>query len=269
VVVNDPGGAPDGSGTDRGPAEEVAEEIRGLGGEAVANADSVVDWGGAQRIVDAAVAAFGELDIVVNNAGILRDRSLVNMTEDEFDAVVAVHLKGTFNVLRFAAQRFRDEAKAGRSRPRNIVNTSSGSGLHGQPGQTNYAAAKAGVAAMTMVAAKELGRYGVQVNGIAPVARTRLTLATPGLGDLVQAPEDPAAFDVWDPANISPLVAYLASTACRFNGQVLTVHGDKVGLYRGWTVEDGVDNGQERWTVEGLATAMEKLPEAYPTAMQV
>ncbi len=268
VVVNDPGGNPDGSGTDASPAEEVAAEIRALGYEAVANTDSVADWAGAERIVGSAVEAYGDLDIIVNNAGVLRDRSLVNMSEDEFDVVVAVHLKGTFNVMHFAGQHFRDQSKAGSPKPRNIVNTSSGSGLHGQAGQTNYAAAKAGIAAMTMVASKELGRYGVKVNGIAPVARTRLTLATPGLDQLVAAPEDPSAFDVWDPANISPLVGYLATADCRFNGQMFTVHGDKVGLYRAWTVEEGVDNGAERWGIEDLGRALDKLPAEYATKMQ-
>ena len=204
VVVNDLGGAVDGSGTDVSAAQSVVDEITAAGGQAVANTDSVSSFAGAKAMVDQAVSSFGDLHVVVNNAGILRDRMLVSMSEEEFDAVIAVHLKGTFNMTRHAADYWREQAKAGTIIDRAIVNTSSGAGLHGNIGQTNYSAAKAGIAAMTVVNAMELHRYGVRANCIAPVARTRLTLQTPGMGEPMQN-------QVFDPENVSPLVAVLAS----------------------------------------------------------
>ena len=209
VVVNDLGGANDGSGADLTPAQQVVEEVRALGGEAVVNGDNVADWEGAQRLVNQAVETFGDLDILVNNAGILRDRVLVNMTEDEWDAVITVHLKGHFAPSRWAAAYWREQHKAGITKPRNIVHTSSTSGLFSNPGQANYGAAKTGIATFSQIIAKELVRYNVKSNTIAPGARTRLTLATPGLEDVMKPRE--GVFDPWDPANISPLVAYLAS----------------------------------------------------------
>src|SRR5262245_1529178 len=211
VVVNDLGGANDGTGTDLTPAQRVVEEIKAMGGEAIVNGDNVADWEGAQRMINSAVEAFGDLDILVNNAGILRDRVLINMTEEEWDAVVAVHLKGHFAPTRWAAAYWREQTKAGVNKPRNVVHTSSTSGLFSNPGQANYGAAKSGIATFSQIAAKELARYGVKSNCIAPAARTRLTESTPGLGDIIAPPKDQAAFDLWDPANISPLVAYLAS----------------------------------------------------------
>ena len=263
VIVNDLGGAADGSGSDLTAAEQVVEEIKASGGEAVANGDSVTDWEGAQRMVNSAIETFGDLNVVVNNAGILRDRVIVNMTEDEFDAVIAVHLKGTFNVSRWAAAYWREQTKAGNEARRAIVNTSSASGLHGNAGQANYAAAKAGIAAMTVVAARELGRYGVRANAIAPVARTRMTLATPGLGDAMNAPEDAAVFDMFDPANISPLVAFLATEDCPFTGQVFETHGGSVGFYQGWTVTDRAQK-DDRWTIEELKAATKDWPAGPP-----
>jgi NAD(P)-dependent dehydrogenase (short-subunit alcohol dehydrogenase family) len=231
------------------------------GGQAVASTDSVTDFQGAARIIDTAVEAFGDLHVVVNNAGILRDRMLVSMGEDEFDAVVAVHLKGTFNVTRHAAAFWRQQEKDGVSQPRNIVNTSSGAGLHGNPGQTNYAAAKAGIAAMTIVNSLELKRYGVRANCIAPIARTRLTLQTPGMEDAMQNP-------LFDPENVSPLVAALARADCPFNGQVFSVYGGSVGIYAGWSIDEEV-HSDERWTVEGLVEAMEKLPRKVAVNSQM
>ena len=190
VVVNDLGGAADGTGGDVSPAQQVVDEIHGMGGEAVANGDSVSSWEGAQRLINAAIEAFGDLDILVNNAGILRDRVVVNMTEDEWDAVIDVHLKGHFAPTRWAAAYWREQHKAGVTKPRNIVHTSSTSGLLANPGQANYGAAKSGIATMSQICAKELVRYGVKSNCIAPAARTRLTLATPGLGDMIQAPAE-------------------------------------------------------------------------------
>src|SRR5579872_1311313 len=225
VVVNDVGGAMDGSGDDRTPAQQVVAEIADLGGEAIANADNVADWAGGKRLVEAAVEAFGDLHVLVNNAGILRDRVLVNMTEEEWDAVIHVHLKGHFVPTRWAAAYWREQSKAGKEVHASVVNTSSTSGLLGNPGQSNYGAAKAGIAAFSIIAAQELSRYGVRVNAIAPAARTRMTESTPGLSEIVQAPSEAGAFDTWDPANISPLVAYLASDACPFTGKVFFVQG--------------------------------------------
>jgi NAD(P)-dependent dehydrogenase (short-subunit alcohol dehydrogenase family) len=253
VVVNDLGGANDGEGQDTTPAEQVVAEIRDLGGEAVVNTDNVADWEGAQRMVNAAIESFGDLDILVNNAGILRDRVIVNMTEAEWDAVIAVHLKGHFAPSRWAAAYWREEHKAGRGKRRNLVHTSSTSGLFSNPGQANYGAAKSGIATFSQIAAKELTRYDVISNCIAPGARTRLTLATPGLGDIM-APKE-GAFDQWDPANISPLVAYLATSDCPFTGETFFVQGGEVRRVQSWEMTDTVEQ-QARWTVEGLSEAL-------------
>jgi NAD(P)-dependent dehydrogenase (short-subunit alcohol dehydrogenase family) len=258
VVVNDLGGAADGSGGDATPAQQVAEEIKAAGGEAVANGDSVSSWEGAQRLVNAAVETFGDLDILVNNAGILRDRVVVNMTEEEWDSVVDVHLKGHFAPTRWAAAYWREQHKAGVVRPRNLVHTSSTSGLFSNPGQANYGAAKSGIATMSQICAKELVRYGVRSNCIAPAARTRLTLSTPGLGEMIQAPEEGGAFDIWDPANISPVVAYLASAACAFNGETFFIQGGQVRIVKTWEFGEGVEQN-ERWSVADLATALQPL----------
>ena len=198
VVVNDLGGAADGSGDDRTPAEQVVAEITAMGGEAIANADNVADWEGGQRMINAAIETFGDLHILVNNAGILRDRVLINMTEGEWDAVIAVHLKGHFVPTRFAAAYWREQTKAGKTVKASVINTSSTSGLFSNPGQANYGAAKSGIATFSEITAKELSRYGVRCNAIAPAARTRLTLATPGLGERIAEPTDAAVFDEWD-----------------------------------------------------------------------
>jgi NAD(P)-dependent dehydrogenase (short-subunit alcohol dehydrogenase family) len=183
------------------------------------------------------------------------------MTEGEWDAVIAVHMKGHFVPTRWAAAYWREQSKAGNQAPRAIVNTASGAML-GNMGQFNYAGAKAAIAAMTLVAAGELGRYGVRVNCLAPVARTRLTLATPGLEDIVKAPDDPSEFDLWDPANISPLVAYLSTADCPFTGGVFHVGGNEVGLYGGWSLADGdVIVTEGRWTVADLQAKAPKLTE--------
>jgi NAD(P)-dependent dehydrogenase (short-subunit alcohol dehydrogenase family) len=261
VVVNDLGGAVDGSGADISAAQSVVDEITAAGGQAVANTDSVSSFDGAKAMVDQAVSAFGDLHVVVNNAGILRDRMLVSMSEQEFDDVIAVHLKGTFNLTRHAADVWRDAAKTGTITDRAIVNTSSGAGLHGNIGQTNYSAAKAGIAMMTVVNAMELQRYGVRANCIAPVARTRLTMQTPGMGEAMQQ-------HLFDPENVSPLVAVLASEGCPFNGQVFSVYGGSVGMYAGWSIADSVDT-DDRWTPESLATAMDKLPRTVEVHSQI
>ena len=258
VVVNDLGGAPDGGGSDRTAAEQVVDEITAAGGEAVANADNVADWDGGQSLVQAALDAFGRLDVLVNNAGILRDRMLVSMSEEEWDSVVAVHMKGHFVPTRWAANHWREQAKAGAEVKASIINTSSTSGLLGNPGQTNYGAAKAGIGSFSIICAKELARYGVRSNCIAPAARTRLTEATPGLGEIVKPPEDDEQFDVWDPANVSPLVAYLATADCPFNGATFYAQGGSVRLMEPWRMGEGVER-PERWTVAGLQEALAKL----------
>ena len=258
VVVNDLGGAADGSGDDQTPAQQVVNEIKGMGGEAIANGDNVADWEGGQRMVNAAIEAFGDLDILVNNAGILRDRVLVNMTEQEWDDVVKVHLKGHFVPTRWAAAYWREQTKAGVDKPRNVVHTSSTSGLLSNPGQTNYGAAKSGIATFSQICAKELTRYGVKSNCIAPAARTRLTEATPGLGEIVKAPDEADQFDIWDPANISPLVAYLASAECAFNGETFFVQGGSVKLVQSWTMAAGVER-DDRWSVAELTAALKDL----------
>ena len=262
VVVNDLGAATDGSGSDAGAAQQVVDEIVAAGGTAVASTESVTSFEGARRLVDMAVEVFGDLHVVVNNAGILRDRTLVSMTEQEFDDVVSVHLKGTFNTSHWAAAWWRDRSKSvGTGTDRTIINTSSGAGLHGNPGQTNYAAAKAGIAAMTIVAAMELKRYGVRANCIAPIARTRLTLQTPGMGEVMER-------SVFDPENISPLIAYLATAECPFNGQVFSVYGGSVGIYQGWSIAEEVTTGG-RWNLDELAAAMDKLPRRVPVNSQM
>jgi NAD(P)-dependent dehydrogenase (short-subunit alcohol dehydrogenase family) len=258
VVVNDLGGAMDGSGDDRSAAQQVVDEITALGGEAVANTDDVADWEGGQRLVNTAVEAFGDLHVLVNNAGILRDRVLVNMTEEEWDSVVHVHLKGHFVPTRWAGAYWREQSKAGRDLKAAVVNTSSTSGLLGNPGQSNYGAAKAGIGAFTIICAQELSRYGVRVNCIAPAARTRLTEATPGLGDIVAPPAQEGAFDVWDPANVSPLVAYLATADGAENGRTYFVQGGQIRLFQPWTMTTTIDR-DGRWSVADLQAEMPKL----------
>jgi NAD(P)-dependent dehydrogenase (short-subunit alcohol dehydrogenase family) len=258
VVVNDLGGAVDGSGDDRSQAQQVVDEVTAAGGKAVANTDDVCDWEGGKRLVDTAVETFGDLHILVNNAGILRDRVLVNMSEAEWDSVIHVHLKGHFVPTRHAAAYWREQTKAGKEVKASVVNTSSTSGLLGNPGQSNYGAAKAGIAALTVIAAEELVRYGVRVNAIAPAARTRMTEQTPGLSDIVRAPRDAAVFDSWDPANVSPLVAYLATESCPATGRVFFVQGGQVRLFQPWTMTESIDK-DDRWTVAELAAEMRRL----------
>jgi NAD(P)-dependent dehydrogenase (short-subunit alcohol dehydrogenase family) len=258
VVVNDLGGAVDGSGDDRSQAQLVVDEITAAGGEAVANTDDITDWDGGKRLVEMAIDTFGGLHVLINNAGILRDRVLVNMSEADWDSVVQVHLKGHFVPTRHAATYWREQTKAGHEVRASVVNTSSTSGLLGNPGQSNYGAAKAGIAAFTTIAAEELVRYGVRVNAIAPAARTRMTEQTPGLSDIVQAPADVSVFDSWDPANVSPLVAYLATETCSANGKVFFVQGGQVRLFQPWTMTDTIEK-VGRWTVGELQAEMQRL----------
>ncbi len=258
VVVNDLGGALDGSASAATPAEEVVAEIRAFGGEAVANHDNVAEWEGGARLIQTALDTYGELDVLVNNAGILRDRVLVNLSESDWDAVINVHLKGHFVPTRHAATYWRERAKAGHPVNASIINTSSTSGLLGNIGQSNYGAAKAGIAAFTVIIAEELGRYGVRANAIAPAARTRMTESTPGLADYVVKPSDEAAFDVWDPANISPLVATLAMADCTATGRVFFVQGGTVRLFQNWTMTETLER-DDRWAVADLAAQLPAL----------
>ncbi|HLX21285.1 MAG TPA: SDR family oxidoreductase [Gaiellaceae bacterium] len=263
VVVNDVGGTLAGDGADLAPAQLVVAEIEAAGGEAVADGENVADFDGARQLVQHAVDALGRLDIVVNNAGILRDRMLVNMSEEEWDAVIAVHLKGHFAVTRHAAAYWRERAKAGEQLHARVINTSSPSGVFGNVGQTNYGAAKAGIAGFTVIAAQELERYGVTVNCLAPNARTRMTEETFEMGD---APE---GFDPLDPANMSPVVVALcADDAQDITGQVFHIWGGAVNALQGWTAGElfARENG---WNADDLLAAMlERFPDgAAPDGM--
>ena len=258
VVVNDLGGNLDGSASEGTPAEQVVAEIKAMGGEAVANHDDITDWEGGQRLINAAIENFGDLHVLVNNAGILRDRVLVNLSEDDWDSVIKVHLKGHFVPTRHAAAYWREQAKQGKQVKACVINTSSTSGLIGNVGQSNYGAAKSGIASFTVIIAEELGRYGVRANAIAPAARTRMTESTPGLSDVVKAPTDGATFDAWDPANISPLVAALAVEDCPATGEVFFVQGGTVRRFQNWTMKETLEKN-ERWTVADLSAELPKL----------
>jgi NAD(P)-dependent dehydrogenase (short-subunit alcohol dehydrogenase family) len=229
VVVNDLGGNVDGSGADVSPAQQVVDEIMAMGGQGVANGDDVSTWEGAQRLVNTAVETFGDLHVLVNNAGILRDRMLTNMTEEEWDSVIKVHLKGTFGPARWAAAYWRERVKAGESVAGRIINTTSVSGIYGNAGQTNYGAAKAGIAAFTVIASLELARYGVTVNAVAPVALTRMP---EGLGPSPETDEDREARA---PHWIAPIVTWLASTeSADVTGRVFEASGQVLAVAEGW-----------------------------------
>ncbi|MGE3620368.1 MAG: SDR family NAD(P)-dependent oxidoreductase [Acidimicrobiia bacterium] len=246
VVVND-------LGTE---ADEVVAEIAAAGGRAVAVQGDVATWDGGRAVVDGAVAAFGRLDALVNNAGFLHDRALVHMDEHEWDEVVAVHLKGHFVPTRWAAAHWRERHRAGEPVRAALLHTSSTSGLIGNPGQSNYGTAKAGVAAFSMICAQELGRYGVRSNCLVPSARTRLTDSAPGLSDVVAPPRE--GFDPWDPANVSPVAAYLASEACTITGRTYFVQGGVVRALQPWSMGPSIEE-PGRWTVAGLAQHLAEI----------
>src|SRR6201993_3151581 len=255
VVVNDLGGDNAGEGSDSGPAHEVVDEITAAGGSAVANTANIATWSGAESVVRQAIDAFGRLDVLVNNAGILRDSFMAGMEESHWDAVIAVHLKGHFAMLRHAAAYWKAQSKAGDQPNAAVINTASGSGVTlPNAGQANYGSAKGAIAALTLIAAEELERYGVRVNAIAPIARTRLTLATPGMGALMSEPDEGEP-DLFSPTNISPLVAYLATEKCPITGRVYAVQGGAISQLSGWhdvaTIEtDGP------WLIDDIAARL-------------
>ncbi len=267
VVVNDIGAELDGSGGSTGPAGEVVEEIRSAGGQAVANGDDISTWEGGANLVRAAVDAFGGLDVVVNNAGVVRDRMFANAAEDEWDLTVAVHLKGHFTTSRHAAAFWRDRSKAGEAVEARIVNTTSGAGLMGSVGQAAYSAAKGGIVSLTLVQAAELGRYGVTANAIAPAARTRMTEQV--FADTMAAPDDPDAFDEMAADNVAPLVAWLASVdSTDVTGRVFEVEGGKVSVADGWRHGTVIDNGA-RWEPIEVGAAVTKLLADTPAPTPV
>ncbi len=257
VVVNDLGGDNAGEGSDAGPAQAVVDEITAAGGTAVANTANIATWDGAESVVRQAAHEFGRLDVLVNNAGILRDSFIAGMEESQWDAVIAVHLKGHLAMLRHAAVYWKAQSKVGDQPNAAVINTASGSGVTlPNAGQANYGSAKAGIAALTLIAAEELDRYGVRVNAIAPIARTRLTLATPGMGTLMGEPED-GELDLFAPANISPLVAYLATEKCPVTGKVYAVQGGAISLLSGWHDVDTIETDGP-WLIEDIAA---RLPQ--------
>ena len=250
VVVNDLGGAVDGTGTDKSPAQQVVEEIKAMGGEAVVNGDDVSSWNGAKNMIDQAVETFGTLDVVVNNAGILRDRMLVNMTEEEWDSVIQVHLKGTFAPSRHAAAYWRQTSKdTGEKVNARIINTSSTSGLYGNVGQTNYGAAKAGIAAFTIIAARELGRIGVTVNSISPTAYTRMT------DTLREYTEED--IERRDPRWVSPTIVYLSSAEANdITGRVIQAGNGRVAVCEGWRRGAEIDQIEDAEAIGPLIREM-------------
>ena len=255
VVVNDLGGSAAGEGSDTTPAQSVADEIKGLGGEATANYDNVADFQGAENMVKQAIGDFGRLDILINNAGILRDRMFVNMSEEEWDAVIAVHLKGHFAPTRHAAAYWREQSKAGTQINGRVINTSSPSGVFGNVGQSNYGSAKAAIAAFTIITAQELGRYGVTVNCLAPNARTRMT------EDIFAGLPEPAEgeYDPLDPANISPVVVALCGDDAQdITGQVFFIYGNVINVLKPWDVGPFIRKDDSMWDPDELLGELKK-----------
>jgi NAD(P)-dependent dehydrogenase (short-subunit alcohol dehydrogenase family) len=258
VVVNDLGAEVDGTGGSSGVVGEVVDAIRAGGGEAVANGDDVADWQGAQHLISTALETWGRLDVVVNNAGILRDRMLVSMTEDDWDLVMRVHLKGTFCVSHHAAVHWRELAKGGEPADARIINTSSAAGLYGNVGQTNYSTAKAGIAAFTVVASAELGRYGVTANAIAPMARTRMTESL--FPEIMAKPEE--GFDKMAAENVAPLVTWLGSAEAKdVTGRVFEIFGGLIAVAEGWRRGPSIDQ-EDRWDPAKLGPVVRDLVES-------
>ncbi|HEY7137239.1 MAG TPA: SDR family NAD(P)-dependent oxidoreductase [Acidimicrobiia bacterium] len=263
VVVNDLGGAVSGGGGDKKVADEVVEVIKGRGGEAVANYDDVSDFSGAQNIVNTAIETWGKLDVVVNNAGILRDKMIFSMAEEDFDSVIKVHLKGTWNTMRHASAYWRNESKEGRQPRASVVNTVSSAGLQGQASQSNYGAAKAGIAALTIIGSLELGRYGVRVNAIGPGGFTRMV--GQAYKDIeIKEPEEYTEFNNMNPGNSAPGVAWLASDdSIPVTGQVLRVVGNNLALYKPWELGEQFlakdkEGNPERWDPVDIGQTLNK-----------
>lgn len=265
VIVNDMGGATDGKGQFKGPADDVVKEIKDMGGEAAPNYESVTSFQGAKKIIDQAVSAFGKLDILVNNAGILRDKMVFNMEEEEWDAVIAVHLKGTFNCTRHACSYWRNESKAGKPVAGRIICTASDAGLLYNPGQSNYGAAKAGIAAFTLIVAQEVAKYGVTANVVVPLARTRLTTdATPDMAPFMgtkESFEKKYGYDILAPEMMAPLVVYLASDDAKgISGQVIRVVGGSLWLLRSWQSGEQVKRSPPgKWDPEEIGPILKQL----------
>jgi NAD(P)-dependent dehydrogenase (short-subunit alcohol dehydrogenase family) len=266
VVVNDLGAEIDGSGGSTGPAGEVVDAIRAMGGEAIANGADVSDWAQAEALVAAAVDTFGHLDVVVNNAGFLRDRMLANCSEEEWDAVMRVHLKGHFAPTRHAVAHWRDRSKAGEAVDARVINTSSGAGLMGSVGQGNYSAAKAGITALTLVESAEFARYGVTANAIAPAARTRMTEEV--FAATMAAPEE-GSFDAMAPENVAPFVVWLGSSdSAGVTGRVFEVEGGKIGVADGWQHGPTFDKGA-RWEPDEIGAVVRDLLREAPAPTPV
>jgi NAD(P)-dependent dehydrogenase (short-subunit alcohol dehydrogenase family) len=260
VLVNDVGVDGDGGAGDGTPvAAQVVDEIRAAGGIAEADTADVADWAGAESVIAAAIRHFGDVDVVVNNAGFLRDHAIVTMAEDDWDEVIRVHLKGHFAMTHWAAVHWRQAHKDGARRRRSLIHTASTSGLFANPGQSNYGAAKSGIATLSQIAAQELSRYGVVSNCILPGARTRLTLASPGLSEIMSP--DVGGFDEWDPANVSPLVVQLASEDCSVNGETFSITGRMLQRMHPWTTGEFVESSGP-WTLEGVRSALERIRSA-------
>ena len=265
VVVNDLGASLQGEGTDISPAQEVVDQIEAMGGAAIVNGDDISDWDGAGNLVESAIEVFGGLDTVVTNAGIVRDRMFVNMTVDDWDAVIRVHLRGTFCPVKRAVEYWRAESKQDRQRAARVVTTSSGAGLMGSLAQTNYAAAKAGIAAFTINIAAELGRIGVTANSIAPSARSRMT--QDAFAEMMAKPE--SGFDAMDPANISPIVVWLGSEQSgHVTGRVFECAGGELSVADGWQHGTPVDKG-DRWEPSELGPVVNQLLADAPAPAAV
>jgi NAD(P)-dependent dehydrogenase (short-subunit alcohol dehydrogenase family) len=264
VVVNDLGATLHGEGTDLSPAAEVVNEIEAAGGEAIVNGDDVSDWDAAGNMIRQAIDSFGGLDTVVCNAGIVRDRMIVNMTVEEWDAVMRVHLRGMFCPIRHAVGYWREEHKAGNPRAARIVTTSSGAGLFGSVSQANYSAAKAGIATFTIIAAAELARYGILANTIAPSARSRMT--EDAFAEMMAKPEH--GFDAMDPANVSPFVVWLGSADCDITGRAFEMAGGQVGVVNGWSRNEALDRGR-RWEPSEVGPALLDLVAKAPDPVPV
>jgi NAD(P)-dependent dehydrogenase (short-subunit alcohol dehydrogenase family) len=263
VVVNDTGSDLNGRGVDESVADQVVKEIEATGGVAVANLDDVSAFDAAESLVRMSIDVFGRLDVVVNNAGILRDRMIFNMTEDDWDSVMRVHLKHTYAVTHHASRYWRDQFGQDNRIAGRVINTVSGAGLRGNPGQANYGAAKAAIAGFTIIVAQELYRYGITVNAVSPIVLTRMT-GSVGM----QEATDETGFDRMAPENVSPLVAYLASDDAQWiTGQVFRISGGTVELYRGWEVVGEVHKGQGRFEAKELPLAMQRLFGSYPAGI--